>query len=323
MNGLAIVIPAYKPWFLEAALESIAAQEGGGFRVYVGDDASPHDLEPIVERFRDRIDLVYRRFEENLGGKDLAAQWERCIALSDEPWIWLFSDDDVMGPGCVAAFHASLAAHPGSLAVRRFHTWLIDGQGNRVAENLRTPETFDGRDFARLVYGAQKLRCSVVEYVFPRVTYLECGGFRRFPMAWHSDDATWLRFARVHGFRTLPEGEVLWRSSGTNISSDRGTDLARLGIDLRFLEAMRQDAAAGDLAAAEVLRCFPDTVFSAVGTFGIGTLLSHNLAVCRPEGVQGWTGFVLSSLRLAWSRLRYVASLRRRAWQSKNGKGGP
>lgn len=320
MNALAVIIPAYKPWFLEAALESLASQTCQDFRVYVGDDASPHELESIVRRFEGRLDLVYRRFEDNLGGKDLVAQWDRCLALSDEPWVWLFSDDDLAGPDCVAAFLADLEAAPDSLAVRRFHTWLIDAEGNRVAENIRTPPCFGTVDFASMVYGAQKLRCSVVEYVFCREVWRERGGFRSFPMAWHSDDATWLRLGRGHGFRTLPAGEVLWRSSGTNISSDRGTDLARLDVDLRFLEAMRQDAAAGDEAAAQVLHSFPDTVWSGVGTFGIGTLLRQNLAVRRPGSGREWTDFVISSVGLSWSRMRYLASLRLKG--SMNTKGG-
>ena len=101
-HRLAIIIPAYKATFLSAALESIAAQICKDFTLYVGDDCSPEPIGDIVEQYRDRIELVYLRFNTNLGGKDLVAQWERCIAMSqDEPYIWLFSDDDVMEPSCV------------------------------------------------------------------------------------------------------------------------------------------------------------------------------------------------------------------------------
>ena len=96
-NNLAIVIPAYKSTFLAAALDSIAAQTSLDFTLYIGDDCSPNHLGAIVDRYRDRINLVYHRFDTNLGGKDLVAQWERCIDMSQgEEWIWLFSDDDVM-----------------------------------------------------------------------------------------------------------------------------------------------------------------------------------------------------------------------------------
>ena len=81
-NRLAIVIPTYKATFLPAALDSIAAQTCKDFTLYVGDDCSPEPIGDIVEQYRDKIDLVYQRFDTNLGGKDLVAQWERCIAMS-------------------------------------------------------------------------------------------------------------------------------------------------------------------------------------------------------------------------------------------------
>lgn len=69
-HQLAIIIPAYKATFLTAALDSIAAQTCKDFTLYVGDDCSPEPIGNIVEQYRDKIDLVYQRFETNLGGKD-------------------------------------------------------------------------------------------------------------------------------------------------------------------------------------------------------------------------------------------------------------
>ena len=75
MKQLAIIIPAYKATFLSAALDSIAAQTCKDFTLYVGDDYSPEPIGPIVEAYLNKIDLFYQRFDSNLGGKDLVAQW--------------------------------------------------------------------------------------------------------------------------------------------------------------------------------------------------------------------------------------------------------
>ena len=93
---IAIVIPAYKCRFLRQTLDSIVVQTCRSFTVYIGDDASPERLDKIVESYQNKVNLVYHRFSENMGGKDLVAHWERCIQLSAEPFIWLFSDDDLM-----------------------------------------------------------------------------------------------------------------------------------------------------------------------------------------------------------------------------------
>ncbi len=103
-NELAIVIPAYRTRFLQAALTSLAAQTDQAFTVYVGDDASPDDVQALCAAWADKLDLRYTRFDSNVGGQDLVAQWTRCIALSHEPWVWLFSDDDELEPGCVQAW---------------------------------------------------------------------------------------------------------------------------------------------------------------------------------------------------------------------------
>ena len=111
-RNLAIVIPVYKSTFLPAALDSIAAQTCQDFTLYIGDDCSPNNIGEIVERYREKINLVYKRFDTNLGGKDLVAQWERCIDMTqDEEWLWLFSDDDVMEERCVEEFYKQLEKH--------------------------------------------------------------------------------------------------------------------------------------------------------------------------------------------------------------------
>ena len=126
---LAIVIPAYKPEFLEAALESIAAQTDSRFRLYVGDDAAPAAVGEICEKYRESANLSYTRFDENLGGKCLVSQWNRCVDLCSEPWIWLFSDDDVMEPECVARFYESMEKHGHEYSLFRFNTMTINEAG--------------------------------------------------------------------------------------------------------------------------------------------------------------------------------------------------
>jgi len=81
-TALAIVIPAYKAAFLGRTLASIAAQTDRHVVVYVGDDASPHDLAYICAGFAGAVASRYHRFDHNLGQRELVAHWERCVALS-------------------------------------------------------------------------------------------------------------------------------------------------------------------------------------------------------------------------------------------------
>ena len=129
MPALAIVIPAYKPDFFRAALASIADQTDRRFSVYVGDDCGPPSIAQTCASYSGQgFDLTYHRYDRNLGRESLTAHWNRCIALSTEPWVWLFADDDVMAPDCVASFYRELERGiPAD--VLRFDTEVIDGLG--------------------------------------------------------------------------------------------------------------------------------------------------------------------------------------------------
>ena len=62
----------------------------------------------------------------NLGKKDLIAQWNRSVRLSNEKWVWLLSDDDIADPECVKYFYNALETTEEKFSVYRFNTILID-----------------------------------------------------------------------------------------------------------------------------------------------------------------------------------------------------
>jgi glycosyltransferase involved in cell wall biosynthesis len=237
MHALAVVIPAYNPDFFRTTLASVAAQTDRRFCLYVGDDAGPSEIARAVAELPSGLEVVYRRYEENLGGLSLAGHWNRCVALSSEPWVWLFSDDDVMSPDCVASFYAELERGCDA-DVFRFDTEVIDAEGRRLRANPRHPTVETGVDFiySRLS-GAR--HSYVVEYVFRRKAWERAGGFPDYPAAWCSDDAAWFLFSRERPIRTLSAGTVSWRASGRNISTSRtryrAEKLAAAGAFLRFV----------------------------------------------------------------------------------------
>ncbi len=214
---LAIVIPAYKSVFLEKTLESIFAQSDKRFRVYVGDDASPGDVKSICDIYSDTIEIIYHRFEDNLGGQDLVAQWERCVALSQEAWVWLFCDDDIMAPDCVSAFYTHLKQTEGQFDLYRFNVSRIDAEGNTIYMAPKHPPLESTFEFVYDKLSFQR-DSFVSEYIFSREIHDKKNGFVTFPLAWCADDATWIKFGEERGLSTIPQSRVYWRQSGSNIS---------------------------------------------------------------------------------------------------------
>lgn len=217
---LAIVIPAFKDTYFREALSSIANQTCKDFVVYIGDDNSPFDLYKVVQEFEDKISIVYKKFIDNVGGKDLVSQWHRCIdMIQDEKWIWLFSDDDVMDLNCVEEFYNCKSNYDDQLF--HFNVRVIDSVSKVLYDVDKFPEVIYSPD---LMYLKMKGKiCSyVVEYIFNRDLYEEKNKFEYFDLAWGSDDATWMKFLGTKSLRSIDNAFVGWRYSGSNISSGVG-----------------------------------------------------------------------------------------------------
>lgn len=234
---LAIVIPAYKESFLRNTLDSIANQTCKEFSLYIGDDCSPYLIGKIVDEYRDKIDITYKRFDTNLGGKDLAAQWERCIDMSQgEPYIWLFSDDDVMEPECVEKFYEALEKKPSDFY--HFNIKKIYEASASVDSLPIFPRHLSTIDFINEKYRG-RIVSYVVEFVFSRKLYELQGKFQKFDMAWGSDFITWIKFSQANdGIDTIEGPCVRWRSSSQNISPDKSriTLLRKMRAEMMYLK---------------------------------------------------------------------------------------
>jgi len=78
----------------------------------------------------------------------------------------------------------------------------------------------------------------VVEYIFSRNVYKRCKGFQSFDLAWNSDIATWMKFGRDNGIKTVVGSSISWRSSGENITTkvDKTLGNRKFRADMQFLK---------------------------------------------------------------------------------------
>jgi glycosyltransferase involved in cell wall biosynthesis len=214
---VAVVIPVFKGRYFGRALESLARQTRLDFNVYVGDDASPDPIEQIARSYQGRLRLHYTRFTENLGGKDLVGQWTRCIQLTrDEPWLWLFSDDDLVSANAIELFYAA-EARQGS-DVFRLNTCAIDGNDREMSGIVRSPDFESSEAMAYHLLRLQRGN-SMPDHFFSREIYTRKGGFVNTPFAQGADWATSILFCQDRGMHVLQDGLLSWRRSGENVSS--------------------------------------------------------------------------------------------------------
>lgn len=96
--------------YLGATLESLIAQAPDEVEIVIVDGASTDNTEEVVRRFqRDFPRLTYLRLPAK-GGVD--QDYCRAVDLARGEYVWLFTDDDLIKPGAVAAvLQASREGH--------------------------------------------------------------------------------------------------------------------------------------------------------------------------------------------------------------------
>lgn len=237
MKTLAIVIPAYKSAYLDRTLQSLVNQTCQRFHLYIGDDNSPFTVYEVIKPYFKQLDITYVRFDTNLGGTSLVQQWRRCVNLTSEDYIWLFSDDDLLPIDAVERFWKFEEQMSGKFDICRLQLDFINRDDQHLLTYGRHPEWQTAKAFLIERLQGQTLSAAS-EYIFTREVYKKYG-FVEFPVAWCSDDASWIQMGEQKGLFTIEGLPVLMRMSGDNISSSNYQRAARLDAVLQFASWIR------------------------------------------------------------------------------------
>ncbi len=208
------IMPAYKAEFIKESVDSILRQTFQDFELIVVDDCSPEPVGEIIKNYTDKR-LTYYRNEYNLGGKDLVAQWNKCLEYAKGEWVILATDDDTYAPTFLEIFLRQHEEHP-EADLFRARIGLIDGMGRitdieRCQEEYVSPVHF----FYEINAG---MKGGVPQHIFRREKLVRNGGFVSFPKAWASDDATAIMLSD-NGVLFSQKPLVFFRYSGQNIST--------------------------------------------------------------------------------------------------------
>jgi len=230
---LAIVIPFFRINFFEENLTSLAAQTNKNFNVYIGNDASPDNPEGLIDSFKTRLNITYKRFDENLGGTSLTGQWARCIEMiNEEEWIMILGDDDVLEENVAQNFYLQYSQFTGKTDVIRFASQVIDSTGTPKSPVFNHPIWEKASDsFFRWLNG--KTRSSLSEHIFTKEAYT-INKFKNYPLGWHSDDIAWLDFPGAKQIYSINESVVLVRHSDLNITTATDNLELKNEASLRF-----------------------------------------------------------------------------------------
>lgn len=220
MVKYSFVLPAYKVRFFREAIDSILNQTYSDFELIIVNDASPQDLDSIVNSYSDER-IRYYKNEKNIGGQDLVAQWNKCLSYVNTDYIILASDDDVYSPSYLEEMDKLVCKYPG-VSVFRPRVQVIDSssmvlyQFGALAEKVSQVEYI--YHWMRGYVGS-----GIGYFIFKREALINYGGFFKLPLAWGSDDATVIDLAKS-GMVFAPQVLFSFRKSGINITSKKNDE---------------------------------------------------------------------------------------------------
>lgn len=237
---LAIVIPYYKIKYIEQTLQSLEAQTDKRFTVYIGNDSSPEPIDALIDTYQDKLNLRYHAFSTNLGGKDLAGQWCRCLdMLTEEEWFMVLGDDDYLSANFVAQFYAQLVEitrH--NIHVVKFKSILVDEYSKELSVKRDVAQIKSAWDhfFDKFVHEG---RSSLSEHIFKVSAYNKCK-FKSMPLAWHSDDLAQLEHSDFGNIFYIKEATCYVRFSADNISGQQSSIAIKRAASAYFYNYLLQ-----------------------------------------------------------------------------------
>lgn len=257
MIEVSFILPAYKRPFLRESIDSILAQTYRKFELVIVDDKSPEGLDEVIKEYSwapasealpdggrkwivDGIPIRYYKNNENIGGKDLVAAWEKAMAYANNDWCVLASDDDLYKPGYLEEMVRLITKYPD---VNLCHCRLGTINANGELINIQC----DRREYesgVRFLYNTFKYhRQAAPEFMFKRSALNGIGGFVRLPCAWGTDDATWSAIAMHGGVACSKDILFIFRRSGLNITTSQKLYYEKMTAQIKLAKWIEDFAA--------------------------------------------------------------------------------
>jgi len=203
MKPIVVILPVYngKP-YLQLSVESVLNQSFNNFSFYILDDCSTDGSYEYLQGLNDpRITLL--RNEQNRG---LFPNLNRLIKSSEEPLIKIWSQDDVMYPGCLQAFCDFHRLHPGlGFSYSQCDHINNVGEVSKYLYHDVTPEIVSRHQHTRIAYFTGSIAGNIANVCLERNALNKVGLFSE-DMKISGDFYMWVRLAEYFptGFINQP-----------------------------------------------------------------------------------------------------------------------
>lgn len=210
-----IAIPAYKQTFLKECIDSILAQTYKDFELIIINDASPEDLDSVVECYKDSR-IRYYVNETNCGALNVVDNWNKCLDYALGEYLILMGDDDKLLPYCLEEYVKMMGKYPG---LGLYHAWteIIDEKSRFHFIQASWPEYESAYSLLWNRWSSNRAQF-IGDFLFEVSTLKRNGGFYKLPLAWCSDEISAMIAAREKGVANSQKIIFQYRVNSQTIS---------------------------------------------------------------------------------------------------------
>lgn len=210
-----IAIPAYKAKFLKECIDSILSQTYKDFELIIVNDASPEDLDSIINGYSDSR-IRYYKNEKNCGAINVVDNWNKCLGYAQGEFIICMGDDDKLMPNCLEEYDKLITKYPQLYA---FHARVI-----RIDDDSNIIDILEDRATVESVYSLMRHRLKsrqqyIGDFCYRTMRLRELGGYYKMPLAWTSDDITAYMMSYPNGIANSNFATFQYRINALTISN--------------------------------------------------------------------------------------------------------
>ena len=216
-----ITIPAYKRTYLQECIDSILAQTYTDFELIIVNDASPEDLDSIVNSYSDAR-IRYYKNEKNCGAIDVVDNWNICLSYAIGDYVICMGDDDKLLPNCLEEYCKLITEYPGKGV---YHAWTEIIDENSQLIRMQEARPIEENVYSLIWHRWHGREQFIGDFLFETKRLKSNGGFYKLPLAWGSDDITVVIAAKETGIVNSQTPIFQYRVNSQTISKSGNFEL--------------------------------------------------------------------------------------------------
>lgn len=230
-----VLIPTFKDKYLKDCINSILCQTYLNFEIIIVNDASPYDIDSIIDKYDDNR-IHYFKNDIGFGAEDVVNNWNRCLSYATGNYVICMGDDDMLLPNCLEIYNYHILSNP-NIDIFHIRTEVINENGDLV--NLQEARPTQESIYSLIWHKVNYKRIQYIgDFCFKNDALIKLGGFYYLPYACFSDDISIYMASLGKGIYNINDIGFRYRISSQTITNTQNLRKTIISVE-KAVEIMK------------------------------------------------------------------------------------